>query len=41
MNPKTTQKGHIENGMIDEITHTYPDIVKILNTYNFQDFQQE
>ena len=32
MSPKTTKRGFIENGMIDEQTHTYPDIVKMLQT---------
>ena len=32
MCPKTTKKGFIENGMIDEATHTYPDIKKMLQT---------
>ena len=32
MAPKTTKKGCIVNGMIDEKTETYPDINKMLNT---------
>ena len=32
MSPKTTRKGFIENGMIDEYTETYPDIVRMLQT---------
>ena len=32
MAPKTTKKGCIVNGMIDEKTETYPDIYKMLNT---------
>ena len=32
MSPKTTKKGFIVNGMIDDKTHTYPDIIKILQT---------
>ena len=32
MAPKTTKKGCIVNGMIDELTETYPDIYKMLNT---------
>ena len=32
MCPKTTKKGFIVNGMIDGETHTYPDIIKMLQT---------
>ena len=32
MRPKTTKKGFIKNGMIDESAHTYPDIKKMLQT---------
>ena len=32
MAPKTTKKGCIVNGMIDEAVETYPDIYKMLNT---------
>ena len=32
MSPKTTRKGFIENGMIDENTNTYPDIRRMLQT---------
>ena len=32
MSPKTTKKGFIVNGMIDDKTETYPDIIKMLQT---------
>ena len=32
MSPKTTKKGFIKNGMIDDKTHIYPDINKMLQT---------
>ena len=32
MQPKTTKKGYVENGMEDEEIHTYPDVHKILKT---------
>ena len=41
MQPKTTKKGHVENGMEDEETHTYPDMHKMLKTCKLQDFKQE
>ena len=41
MHPKTTKKGFIVNGMLDENIHTYPDIVKLLKTCKLQDFKQE
>ena len=34
MQPKTTKKGYVENGMEDEETHTYPDVHKMFNTCN-------
>ena len=41
MQPKTTKKGFVENGMEDEETHTYPDVFKMLKTCKLQDFKQE
>ena len=41
MHPKTTQKRFIKNGMLDEITLTYPDIYEMLKTCKLQDFKQE
>ena len=41
MQPKTTKKGFVENGMEDDKTHTYPDIHKMLKTCKLQDFKQE
>ena len=41
MQPKTTKKGFVENGMEDDDTHTYPDIHKNLKTRKLQDFKQE
>ena len=32
MLPKTTKKGFVVNGMLDEQIHTYPDIIKMLRT---------
>ena len=32
MSPRTTRKGFIINGMIDENTNTYPDIHRMLQT---------
>ena len=40
MSPKTTRKGFVENGMIDENTETYPDIVKMLQTCKGEISQQ-
>ena len=39
MNPKSTNKGYVENGMEDEETHTYPDVHKMLKTCKLQDFK--
>lgn len=41
MQPKTTKKGCVENGMEDEVTHTYPDLYRMLKAYKLQDFKQE
>ena len=41
MQPKTTNKGYVENGMEDEETHTYPDVHKMLKTCKLQDFKQD
>ena len=32
MNPRTTKKGFIHNGMIDANTHTFPDLIRMLQT---------
>ena len=40
MSPKTTKKGFVKNGMIDEITHLYPDIHMMLKTCK-QEVKQE
>ena len=32
LHPKTSEKGFLSNGMLDENTHTYPDILKMLKT---------
>ena len=41
MQPKTTKKGFIENGMLDEKTDTYPDIYKMMKTCKLKEFKQE
>ena len=41
MKPKTTKKGYIKNGMIDELTEIYPDIITMLQTCKLQDVKQE
>ena len=41
MQPKTTTKGFIVNGMIDDITHTYPDIIQMLQTCKSKITQQQ
>ena len=32
MPPKTTKRGFIENGMIDEKSHLYPDVTMMVKT---------
>jgi hypothetical protein len=39
--PKTTKKSFVVNGMMDENTHTYPDIFKMMKTCKLQDYKQE
>ena len=39
MQPKTTKKGYVENGMEDEEMHTYLDVHKMLKTCMFTRFQ--
>ena len=41
MQTKTTKKGFVENGMLDENTELYPDIIKMLQTCKLQDFKKE
>ena len=41
MLPKTTKKGFVKNGIVDETTHTYPDVYEMLKTCKLKDFKQE
>ena len=41
MQPKTTKKVFVENGMEDDVTHIYPDIHTMLKICKLQDFKQE
>ena len=41
MKNKTTKKGFIVNGMLDEITELYPDIYKMMQTCKSTDVKQE
>ena len=41
MQSKTSKKGYIEDGMLDEKTNTYPDIYKMLKTFKLKNFKQE
>ena len=41
MQPKTTKKGFLMNGMLDENVETYPDIFKMLKTCKLQDFKKD
>ena len=41
MHPKTTKKGYVQNGMLDENTYTYPDLFKIMRTCKLSNFKKE
>ena len=41
MHPKTTKKGYVQNGMLDENTHTYPDLFKMMRTCKLSNFKKE
>ena len=39
MQPKTTKKSFVMNVMMDENTHTYPDVHKMMKTCKLQDYK--
>ena len=41
MKNKTTKKGFVQNGMLDEVTELYPDIYKMMQTCKSTDIKQE
>ena len=41
MQPKTTKKGFLMDGMLDENVQTYPDIFKMLKPCKLQYFKKE